>query len=238
MNCRFSKSSAISSGLKGSTKLLVTKHSPIRLEAQFHVVSEHLGEDVGSTFGWIPRKTAMQNRRKRIGRAASTSLQAIENFKKRISLHSMKAIRDATTTDPMASAKYPENFQNIIEKGYTRQEVSNIDETDLFQEQSLTRTFIFKNRETSPGLKNSAVLSIVSSLQCFGYLYDKTYINLPLLKHSGPTKEDLSYCQCFGSPITGLGRLSGYCCINSTSALLMTLNGIRSPRIQRSKSFW
>ena len=31
----------------------------------------------------------------------------------------------------MASARYPENFKKIIEKGYTRQEVFNIDETDI-----------------------------------------------------------------------------------------------------------
>jgi hypothetical protein len=107
----------------------------------------------------------------------------------------------------MASARNPENFKKIIEKRYTRQEVFNIDETDLFQEQRLNRTFISKNKETSAGLKNSADLSIFSSLQFFGDLYDKTYTNLPLLKPSGPTNEDLSYC-----------------CINSTAALFMTLN--------------
>jgi len=76
----------------------------------------------------------------------------------------MKAMRDKTTADPMASARYPENFKKIIEKGYTKREVFNSEETDLFQEQRLTRTFIFKNKDTSPGLKNSAALSKVSSL--------------------------------------------------------------------------
>jgi hypothetical protein len=93
----------------------------------------------------------------------------------------MKAIRDTTTADPVASARYPENFKKIIEKGYTRQEVSNTDETDLFQEQKLTRTFISKNKETFPGLKNSANLSSFPSLQCFGDLYNKTYIKLRFL---------------------------------------------------------
>lgn len=167
----------------------------------------------------FPGKTARQRRRKRIVMAPFTPLPDIKNFKKRTSLHSMKAIRDTTTADPMASVRYPENFKKIIEKGYTRKEILNIDETHLFQEQMLTRKFISKNKETFPGLKISADLAIFYSLQCFGDLYDKNYINLPHVRSSGPTKEDLSYCQCFGSLIKGLGWLSGYCCINSTAAL-------------------
>jgi alpha-glucuronidase len=118
---------------------------------------------VGSAFKRISIKIATQRRRKRIGRAVFTPQPAIENFKKRMSLHSMKVIRDTTTADPMVSNKYPENFNKQIEKGYTGQEVFNIDETDLFHEQRLMRAFTSKNKETSPGFKNSADLSVFPS---------------------------------------------------------------------------
>jgi hypothetical protein len=67
------------------------------------------------------------------GWAAFAPLPFIKNFKERVSLHNMRAIRDITAVDHMTSVRYPENFKKTIEKDYTRQEVFNIDETDLFQ---------------------------------------------------------------------------------------------------------
>uniref|UniRef100_UPI0035902DA6 tigger transposable element-derived protein 1-like n=1 Tax=Myxine glutinosa TaxID=7769 RepID=UPI0035902DA6 len=64
-----------------------------------------------------------------------------ENFKKRMGLHNIKRIGEATSADHVAAREYQDKFGRIIEKNsYLPEQVFNLDETGLFWKKMPSRT--------------------------------------------------------------------------------------------------
>ena len=84
----------------------------------------------------------------------SASRGWFDRFRKRASLHSVRIQGEAASADTEAAEKFPAILQEIItDKGFTPQQVYNIDETGLFWKKMPSRTYIAQEEKTAPGFK-------------------------------------------------------------------------------------
>ena len=84
----------------------------------------------------------------------SASRGWFDRFRKRASLHSVRIQGEAASADTVAAEEYPAILADIVkEKGFSPQQVYNIDETGLFWKKMPSRTYIAQEEKTAPGFK-------------------------------------------------------------------------------------
>ncbi|BFZ04012.1 hypothetical protein BsWGS_07051 [Bradybaena similaris] len=77
-------------------------------------------------------------------------------FKARANYHNLKVQDEAASGDEKAASEFPKALAEIIkERGYTAQQVFNVDETGLFWKRMPNRTYIAKEEKSAPGHKAS-----------------------------------------------------------------------------------
>lgn len=77
-------------------------------------------------------------------------------FKARANYHNLKVQGEAASGDEKAASEFPKALAEIIkERGYTAQQVFNVDETGLFWKRMPNRTYIAKEEKSAPGHKAS-----------------------------------------------------------------------------------
>ncbi|KFD62567.1 hypothetical protein M514_25303 [Trichuris suis] len=77
-----------------------------------------------------------------------------KRFKKRSKLHNVQMTGEAASADKEAAAAYPPSLKKLIdERGYSSQQIFNVDETSLFWKRMPKRTYIAQEEKAAPGFK-------------------------------------------------------------------------------------
>ncbi|KFD62404.1 hypothetical protein M514_00894 [Trichuris suis] len=77
-----------------------------------------------------------------------------ERFKKRSKLHNVQMTGEAASADKEAAAVYPPSLKKLIdERGYSSQQIFNVDETSLFWKRMPKRTYIAQEEKSAAGFE-------------------------------------------------------------------------------------